>query len=229
METLTRSVVMFILLFILVKLLGKKQIKSLTLYDYVLSITIGSIVADTIISIDTPLINGIIALSIFGLIGYISSILSCHNHNIEEIVDGEPLILFENNNFLYDNLETAKLSVAKVLEHCRLKGCFDLSNLECAILEPSGDISILLKGTSQPITSNDLKSNIKKQSKKQELNYNIIVDGELNIEELKNAKKTKTWLNNYLKDNKKKIENITLLSIDNNDKITLFEKNTKSK
>ena len=94
---------MFIILFVLVKLLGKKQIKNLTLYDYVLSITIGSIAADSIISLDTPLYDGVIALIIFTLIGYTVSLLSYKNHDVEEVMDGEPLILFENNNFNYEN------------------------------------------------------------------------------------------------------------------------------
>ncbi len=225
MEIIIRSITMFIILFLIVKIMGKKQIKNLTLYDYVLSITIGSIAADSIISLDTPLQDGILALIIFSIIGYLSSLLSYHNHTVEEIIDGEPLVLFENNNFNYDNLKTAKLSVAKVLENCRLKGCFDLNELECAILEPSGDISILLKDKSQPITSNDLKSNIQKNSKKQSLNYLIIVDGIINENELKKAKKNKSWLNKYLKEHKKKIENISLLSIDKNDKVTLFNRN----
>ncbi len=225
MEIIMRSITMFIILFLIVKIMGKKQIKNLTLYDYVLSITIGSIAADSIISLDTPLQDGILALIIFSIIGYLSSLLSYHNHTVEEIIDGEPLVLFENNNFNYDNLKTAKLSVAKVLENCRLKGCFDINELECAILEPSGDISILLKDKSQPITSNDLKSNIQKNSKKQSLNYLIIVDGIINENELKKAKKNKSWLNKYLKEHKKKIENISLLSIDKNDKVTLFNRN----
>ena len=82
-------------------------------------------------------------------------------------MDGEPLVLFENNNFNYENLANAKLSVAKVLENCRLKGCFDIKELDCAVLEPSGDISILLKGNAQPLTSNDLKENMQKNGKKQ--------------------------------------------------------------
>ncbi len=60
METILRSFVMFIVLFLIVKILGKKQLKNLTLYDYVLSITIGSITADSIISLDTSLYDGII-------------------------------------------------------------------------------------------------------------------------------------------------------------------------
>ena len=162
MEILLRSIIMFIVLFIMVKLLGKKQMKNLTLYDYVLSITIGSIAADSIISLDTPLYDGLIALIVFFIIGYVTSLLSYHNRTVEEIMDGEPLVLYENNNFNYENLETAKLSIAKLLEHCRLKGCFDINELSCAVLEQSGDISILLKGKSQPLTSSDLKKICKK-------------------------------------------------------------------
>ena len=225
MEILIRSLIMFALLFLIVKILGKKQIKNLTLYDYILSITIGSIAADSIISIDTPLYDGIIALLVFGVIGYVTSLISYHSHTVEEIVDGEPLVLFENDNFNYNNLENAKLSVAKLLENCRLKGCFDINELDCAVLEPSGDISILLKGKNQPITGNDLKNNIQKNSKKQTLNYTIVVDGVLNDNELKKAKKSISWFNKYLKEKKLKLDNITLLAIDKNDKITLFNKN----
>ncbi len=224
MQILIRSLVMFAILFLIVKINGKKQIKNLTLYDYVLSITIGSIAADSIISLDTPLYDGIIALVVFGIIGYITSLISYHNHTVEEIVDGEPLVLFENDNFNYEALEEAKLSVAKVLENCRLKGCFDINELGTAILEPSGDISVLLKEKNQPITSTDLKNNLQKKSSKQTLNHLIIVDGVLNESELKKAHKSKTWLNKYLKDKKKKISNVTLLTIDKNDKITMFNK-----
>ncbi len=222
MEIAFRSLVMFVSLFIIIKILGKKQIKNLTLYDYVLSITIGSIAADTVISLDTPLYDGIIALLVFGIIGYIVSLLTYNNHSMEKIMDGEPITLFENNNFNYNNLEKSKISVAKVLEQCRLKNCFDINELDCAILEPSGDISILLKENNQPITNSDIKKTIKSNSKKQTLNHLIIVDGILNLEELKNAKKTKTWLNNYL--NGKNIEDISLLSIDKNNKVTIFYK-----
>ncbi len=217
-----RAVIMFFVLFIIVKILGKKQIKNLTLYDYILSITLGSITADSIISLDTPIYDGILALVIFSLIGYITSLLSYQNHTVEKIMDGKPLALYENNNFNYENLETAKLSVAKLLENCRLKGCFDINELESAILEPSGDISILLKEKAKPITGKDLKNNIQKSNKKQSLNYVIVVDGAINEEELKKSKKSKSWLNNYLKSKKITIEKISLLNVNKNNKVTLY-------
>ena len=208
-----RSLVMFITLFFIVKVLGKKQIKNLTLYDYILSITIGSIAGDTIISLDTPLRDGVLALLIFGFIGYVTSYITFHSHTVEEMVDGEPLVLYENNDFNYHNLEISKLSVAKVLEQCRLKNCFDINELECAVLETSGDIS-----------SNDVKKDIQKNSKKQTLSNQIIVDGILNEQELKKAHKNKDWLTKYLTDNKKKLEDISLLTIDKNNKITVYQK-----
>ena len=228
MEIAYRSIVMFLFLFIIVKILGKKQIKNLTLYDYVISITLGSIAADAILSLEDPLTDGVIALVVFGLLGYFISLLSYNSHTVEEIMDGEPLVLFENDNFNYKNLEDAKFSIAKLLEFCRLKGCFDINELDCAILEPSGDVSILLKENSQPITSNDLKDDVQKYIKKQTLNFEIIVDGILNEKELKKAKKSKTWLNKFLKDNKKKIEEIALLSVDENNKTTLFIKESNN-
>lgn len=224
MEIVLRAIVMFIALFIIVKILGKKQIKNLTLYDYILSITIGSIAADSIISLDTPLYDGLIAIIVFALIGYLASLLSLQSHFVEEFIDGEPIVLFENNNFIYPNLDKAKMSVAKVLEHCRLKGCFDINELDSAVLEPSGDVSILLKGASQPLTSNDVKNDIQKNSKKQTLSHILVVDGSIDSEELKKSKKTKTWLNNYLKTKHQKLENISLLSVDKNNKVTILIK-----
>ncbi len=224
MTIVFRAIVMFISLFIIVKIIGKKQIKNLTLYDYIVNITIGSIAADSIISLDVPLYDGLIALGIFGLISYVSSFLSYHNHNIEEIMDGQAITLFENGNFNYQNLEMTKLSVAKVLEYCRLKGCFDINELCLAILEPSGDISILLEDKYQALTSNDLKSDYLKKRVKKSFNYLVIVDGALNIEELLKAKKSQKWLDKYLTKQNMTITDIGLLVIDLNDKVTIFRK-----
>ncbi len=220
METVYRSIVMFLFLFIIVKILGKKHIKNLTLYDYVISITLGSIAADSILSLEYPLTDGIIALLVFGLFGYLISLLSYNNHKVEEIMDGEPIVLYKNDNFNYKNLEDAKFSIAKLLEFCRLKGCFDINELDCAVLEPSGDVSILLKEDKQPITSSDLNN----ESSKQALNYEVIVDGILNEKELKKAKLNKTWLKKFLKENNLKIEDVSLLEINHNRKTTLFTK-----
>ncbi len=222
MEIFTRAFLIFLVLLFIVRILGNKQIKQLTLYDYVVGITIGSIGADTIISLDVSIWDGIFAIILFGAFGYLVSLLTYYFQTTEKMIDGEALTLFENDHFVEENLEKAKLTPSQVLEHCRLKGCFDITNLDTAILEPSGDVSVLLKKESQNLSTSDLKSTVKKKSKKQTVCYSVISNGVLDEEELKKAKKTKKWLSTYLKNHHVKLEEVMLLSIDQNGKSSLY-------
>lgn len=200
MEILVRTFLFFIILFLVIKLLGNKQIKQLTLYDYIIGITIGSIAADSIISFDIPIYYGMVSIFLFGIFGYVLALLTQHSYETEKMIEGSPIVLFQKDHFLEENLEKAKISTAQILEQCRLKGCFDIKDLDKAIMETSGEISILLK------SDDYLKG--KKES------YTIILDGVINEEELKKAKKTKTWLKQYLKTKRKRLEDVTLLTID---------------
>ncbi len=222
MEIFYRSILIFIILMIMVKLLGNKQLKQLTLYDYVVGISIGSIGADTIISLDISVWDGILGIVSFGAFGYLLNLISYTFHKTEKIIEGEPLLLFEKNHFIEENLSKAKMSPAQILEQCRLKGCFDINELDTALLEPSGDVSILLKSSSQNISKNDLKETVKKKSKKQTLCYSVITNGVLDEEELKKARKSKKWLKEYLAKNHKKESDVLLLSIDQNGKASLY-------
>lgn len=218
-----RALIFFFTLFIMIKLLGEKQIKQLTFYDYVIGITIGSMAADTVVTKEVPLYAGIVAIITFCLIGYFINYLTLHSKEIEEVIDGKPIILFHQNQFILDNLDKAKLSVSLVLEHCRLKGCFDINELDCAILETSGDISILLKPKYQNITSNDLDNKLLAKSSKQKLGYNIIVDGDIDEEELERSKKDKEWLDKQLQKNKTSVKEVLLLSLSDN-KVSVYKK-----
>ena len=222
MEIFYRAFLLFVVLLLVVKLLGNKQIKQLTLYDYVVGITIGSIGADTIISLDISVWDGVLGIILFGAFGYILNLLSSTFHTTEKLLEGVPLILFEKDHFMEENLSKAKLSPTQVLEQCRLKGCFDLKELDTAILEPSGDISVLLKENSQNLTKSDVKASVKKNSSKQTLCYSVITNGVIDEEELRKAKKTKKWLNDYLKKHHKTLQDVTLLTIDQNGKSTIY-------
>lgn len=218
-----RALVLFFTLFIMIKLLGEKQIKQLTFYDYVIGITIGSIAADTMVSKDVTIFAGIIGIITFCLIGYAINYFTIHSKEAEEVIDGKPILLFHQNQFVLSNLDKAKLSISQVLEHCRLKGCFDINELDCAILETSGDISILLKPKYQNVTSSDLDNKFLTNFSKQKLGYNIIVDGTIDEEELKRSNKDKIWLDKQLQKNKTSIKEVLLLSLSNN-KVSIYKK-----
>lgn len=224
MEIIIRSFFIFTILFLITKVLGKKQIQHLTLFDYVIGITIGSIGADSIINLDYSIWNGIIALVVFGVIGFIFSYFSYKSHKTEEMLDGTPLLLFSEDHFISENLEHTKISVSKILEHCRLKGCFDLSQLQCVFLEPSGDFSVLLKTQYQSSSTGDFKKEQMKKSYKQTLCYYLVIDGEIDYLELEHAGKDEKWLNIELKKQNIKLSQVSLFSLDGYDRITIFEK-----
>lgn len=224
MVTIFRAIVIFLVLFFIMKVLGKKQIQHLTTFDYIIGITIGSISADAIINVDYSLINGILALLVFGGIGYLFSYFSYKNHVTEEILDGEPIVLFYDNHFIKENLSRTKISVSKILEHCRLKGCFDLMTLECVLLEPSGDFSILLKNNYQLLTLENIKKDFLKKGNQQTLCTYLIMDGKIDFLELEKTNHDEVWLKEQLKKEKLALENVCLCYVDGYKKIHFFEK-----
>ena len=100
MDIFYRSILLFTVLLLVVKILGNKQIKQLTFYDYVVGITIGSIGADTIISLDISVWDGVLGIVLFSGFGYILNLISTTFHSTEKIIEGVPIVLFENNNWI---------------------------------------------------------------------------------------------------------------------------------
>ena len=158
-----RSILAIMILLLTTKMLGKKQLSQLTIYDYVVGITIGSIAADAIITLDEHFINGMLAILIFGLIAYGLSILSIKSENINELLNGKPTVLMEKGVFNFENLRKTKIPIYKFIEQARLKGYYDLFVLNYAVLETNGEISFLPKEQYQPTAPLDFKTEVKKE------------------------------------------------------------------
>jgi len=224
-DIVIRSIVALFVLFIIAQLLGKKQIANLTLFDYIISLTIGGIAAETIIVLDHPLINGVVALFVFGIMGLLLSYVSLKSHKINHFFNGEPVILFEKGQFLKHNMWKTRINVDKFLEMCRLHDCHDVSEIEYAILETSGDLSILLKEKHKPVTAKDMK--VKKQASG--FSLQLILDQKIVEENLKEIRKTEKWLLGEIKKRKLKLENISLATIDESEHLEFYQYNKKKK
>ena len=103
-----RSALSILILLLVTKIMGKKQLNQLTIYDYVVSILIGSIAADSIISIDTNFLYGILSLITVAILASILSYLSLKSNDINNLLNGKPTILMENGEFNFSNLKNAK-------------------------------------------------------------------------------------------------------------------------
>lgn len=226
LDTVIRALLSLTTLFLITKLIGKKQVSQLSLFDYVIGISIGNFAAEMTINIESQCLNGIIAMVVFGLVAFLVSCLTLKSMTLRRFFMGVPTILIQNGKLIEKNLKKVKFDINDLLEECRSNGYFDLSQIEYALMEANGKISILPKGEYLTLTIKDM--NLKPA--KQELVSNIIIDGKIMVQNLKNMKKDEKWLNQELKiKGYKNLKNVLLATLDNNDKLIIYERNNQEK
>ena len=221
-----RSIISLTVLFTVTKLLGKKQVSQLSLFDYVIGISIGNFAAEITINMETHFINGIIAMLVFGLMAYLVSVTTMKSIILRRFFMGVPTPIIQNGKIIESNLKHVKFDINDLLEECRSNGYFDISEIEYALMESKGTLSILPKGENIPVTIKDM--NIK--PRKQGLVANVIIDTKVMKNNLKNMNKTEEWLEQQLKEKGyKDKENILLATLDANEKLTIYETNKNIK
>lgn len=185
--TATASV---IVLFLLTKLMGQKQISQLSLFDYINGITIGSIAAEMATALEQDFWLPLTAMVIYTLFSLLIAVLERKSIKLNKFFVGNPNILLENGVLYEKNLRRAHLSVTEFLSQCRIGGFFNLSDIQCAILEPNGSISFLPKGDMRPVTPADMQIAAAPST----LLPNVIVDGEIFCANLHALGLNEAWL-----------------------------------
>ena len=219
LQILFRSTISLITLFLIAKLLGKKQVSQLSLFDYVIGISIGNFAAEMTINLESNFLNGTIAVIYFGLIAYLVSILTMKSIRLRRYFMGTPTILIEDGKIIKSNLKKVKFDINDMLEECRGNGYFDVNEIAYAIMEANGKLSILPKSAYQSTIKKDL--NIKDE--KVGLCSNVIIDGKVMKKNLKNINKDEQWLKEELRKQNKKLEEVLLGTVDVNSNLVLFE------
>lgn len=218
-----RSIFSLVVLFFITKLIGKKQVSELSLFDYVIGISIGNFTAEMVMDVNGQYINGIVAIISFGVVSYLVSHLTAKSIVLRRFLIGTPTMIIENGKILTEGLRKAKIDVNDLLEQCRGAGYFDISEISYALMEVNGKLSILPKIDYQIPNLIDL--NIKKE--KEALTANVIIDGNLMIHNLENINKDIKWLNKELtKQGHSNYKNILLATVTNN-QLTIYEKNNQ--
>lgn len=222
LDTIYRAVISLVVLFFITKLLGRKQVSELTLFDYVIGISIGNFSAEMTINLDSNEINGIVAVLTFGFIAYLISFLTMKSEKVRNYVTGPPTILIEKGNLIYKNLQKVHFDINDLLQECRINGYFDIAQIEYALMEANGQVSFLPKKDFANVTLKDM--NLKKEN--DGLVANIIIDSKLNEDNLENTNKTKQWVDQELKiKGYEDYDNILLATLDQNEKLIVYEKN----
>lgn len=210
-----------IILFLLTKLMGKRQIAELSMFDYINGITIGSIAAEMATSLEDDFLEPLIAMVVYAIVSIIISLLSCKSLKIRNFLIGKPLVLIDNGKLVRNNLKKSKLDLSEFLTQCRTSGYFDISKIDTAIMESNGKISFIPISSDRPATPNDFKINVSQEK----MPINIILDGVLLKDNLKRTGNEENWLYKQLKNQKiSKISEIFLAMCDSNNNLIVFKK-----
>lgn len=216
-----RGLISLVALFLVTKMLGKKQVSQLSLFDYVIGISIGNFAAEMTVNIDTNEVNGIVAVLVFGFVAYIVSIITMKSITLRKFFMGKPTLIIEDGKLLMEGLRKVKFDINDLLEECRGKGYFDISQIAYAVMEVNGQLSILPKSEYANPTLKDL--NIK--GEKPTLCANVIIDGNIMNNILENMNKDEKWLMHELKIKGIDLSNVLLATLDENEKLMIYEKN----
>ena len=211
-EVTIRALVSLVTLFLITKMLGKKQVSQLSLFDYVIGISIGNFAAELTINLESDIIHGTLAVIIFGVVAYLISILTMKSIVLRRFFMGIPTVIIHDGILLEEGLKKVKYDINDLLEQCRAQGYFDISEISYALMEADGKLSILPKSENKPVTLKDMKLKGKKES----LCANVIIDGNIMNKNLENMGKDTKWLEKELNIKGKKVEDILLGTLDNN-------------
>lgn len=226
LDVTIRAISSLITLFLITKMLGKKQVSQLSLFDYVIGISIGNFAAEMTINLESNEINGIWAVVLFGLFAYLVSYLTMKSMTMRRFFMGTPTVIIQNGKILEKNLRKVKFDINDMLEEIRSTGYFDLSQVEYALMEANGKLSILPKSEYRPLTPKDMNLNMPNEG----LCANIIIDSKIMHNNLKMCKKDEKWLKKELKiKGYSDLSKILLATLDNDEKITVFERNLSEK
>ena len=208
-------------LFLVAKFIGHKQIAQLDFFDYITGITIGSIAAEMATELEEPW-KPLTALILYGAVALLLSIVSNKFPRARKYLNGTPTILMDHGKLYRENLKKAKLDLSEFMVMCRQQGYFDLTNIQTAVFEYNGTLTILPASSQRPATPNDL--NLKPE---QELLFTeLIMDGRILEDNLKRMGLDMTWLNKQLKQRRiQSAQDVFLAVCDRNLKFVLYEKN----
>ncbi|MFD0621085.1 DUF421 domain-containing protein [Paenibacillus sp. GCM10027629] len=189
-EIVIRSVASFGIMMVIARILGKATISQMTYHDFVAAITLGAITANLAFNVKMNGWQLLVSLFIFGSIAYLFLILAMKNRTIRKWISGQPTIIIQEGQILENNMRKMKFTLDTLNQELREKNIFNIEEVEYAVLELNGKLSVLRKEEYLPVTRKDFKMKSKKQSFPTEL----IMDGELIDDNLKLSDVNKEWL-----------------------------------
>ena len=205
-------------LFAVAKIMGHKQMSQLDFFDYISGITIGSIAAELATELEEPL-KPLIAIAVYGAAAVLLSKITSLFPKSRKYINGTPTILMNNGKLYRENLKKAKLDLSEFIVMCRQQGYFNLSDIQTAVFEFNGKLSILPVSKKRPANPEDLNLSPAPEF----IHTEVIMDGRILDENLKRMGLDDKWLQKQLNaQGYKKADEVFLALCDENNQLTVF-------
>lgn len=218
LKVILTAILSVVILFITAKILGHKQVAQLDFFDYITGITIGSIAAELATELEEPW-KPLIALIIYGLVALLLSIVTNKAPRLRKYINGTPTILMNNGKIYRSNIKKAKLDLSEFMMLCREQGYFNLNDIQTAIFEYNGQLTILPVSYKRPVNPEDLRLT----PQKEHICTEIIMDGRILEDNLKRKGLDLNWLQKQLElQGYKSAKEIFLGVCDDNNTLSLF-------
>lgn len=218
--TIIRTLILYVLLLIIVRIMGKRQIGQLQPVELVITILISEVAAIPMQDNGIPMINSVISVLLLVAFEIIISVISMKNVRFRSLLQGNSIVIIKDGVLQQNQLKRLRYTVDDLLEALRGKDVFDISDVQYAIVETDGTLNILLKPEKRGVTVEDVKLDGNNSG----LQFVIICDGRIIESDMKNCGMTKEKLAVFLKKKGLNQENILLMSSDVNGNMNIIRK-----
>ncbi len=220
---LIRAAIIYSILLISLRLTGKRQVGELQISELITTFMISELAASPIQDLSIPLIYSIVPI-VFLLCAEISlSFLATKSKRLKKLFFGNPSIIIKKGKLNQQELSRLRIGVNELLGELRIKDVSDISDVDYAILEQNGKLSVFLKQDKQPLCAKDLKI----ERKSSGIAHAIVVDGEINESNLSYAGKNIKWLMSYINKTNLALDEIFLMTVNDDNNITIIKKEEK--
>lgn len=185
-----RTVVLFFCVVVALRLMGKRQLGEMQPSELVVAIMISDLASVPMQAKGTPLLDGIVPIFTLVVLELLFSVVIMKNEFLRRVITGQPTVIIENGRFVERALGRLRLCVDDVLEQLRLAGYSDLGEVESAIIETNGQLSIIPKEASRPLTCEDMKI----YPAQTHIPHTIIADGILRRGNMAGAGVDESWI-----------------------------------
>ena len=193
--TFIRAVILYIVVLIVMRLMGKREIGQLQPFELAISIMIADLASVPMSELGIPITNGIIPILALLVMYMIISLLNMKSMNFRKVISGQPSLLIYRGKIDEKILKKERITINELQERLRVDNIFNLSDVEYAILETNGEVTVIQKPEKRNLMPEDLNISPEYEG----IPYDLVVDGKIMEENLKSIGRDKVWLEKQLK------------------------------